>query len=190
MVDLVQLAAVEGLSKAGIAETFGFDERQGDYYGNAACYLGLLRRADGRFEATAAGKAFARLRTRAERTGALVGAMLAVPSLREALALLVKRDYRVEKIAAGELSALIRERTGLGASTPEQAGVHRAGLAGLGDGERESEDLSPHAFPKGSFSSRPIDQAALGGIFPLEAMRTANPIANWYFYFWRVAPGG
>jgi uncharacterized protein DUF6997/uncharacterized protein DUF6996 len=120
VVDLVQAAAGDGLNKSQIADTFGFDERQGDYYANAACYLGLLRRAQGNFEVTPAGSAFNALRSRAERTGSLVGLMLAIPSLREALRLLVEREFRVEKIGNGELAALIRERTGLTASTPER----------------------------------------------------------------------
>lgn len=129
VVDLVQLAAAEGLTKERIAEAFDFEERQGDYYGNAACYLGLARRADGVFETTGEGRDFAGLRTRADRTGALVERMLLIPSLREALGLLVKRGYRVEKIAPQELAALIQARTGLGASTPaRRASTLRAWL--------------------------------------------------------------
>lgn len=130
VVDLVQAASAEGLSKSQIAETFGFEERQGDYYANAACYLGLLRRARGNFEVTPAGAVFNALRSRAERTRSLVGLMLAIPSLREALRLLVERGFRVEKIGNGELAAVIRERTGLTASTPERrASTLRAWLA-------------------------------------------------------------
>ena len=130
LADLVRLAASEGLSKEAIAGTFGFDERQGDYYGNAACYLGLLRRAGGLFEAAPEGLAFAALRTRSDRTAALVGRMLAVPSLRAALELLVRREYRLEKIAPGELAALIEARTSLRASTPaRRASTVRAWLA-------------------------------------------------------------
>jgi hypothetical protein len=106
--------------KARIAALFGFEERQGDYYGNAACYLGLMRRGDSGFESTEAGVAFSALRSRAERTGALVKRMLEIPSLREAVRLLVERGFRAEKIGNGELAAVIRERTGLGASTPER----------------------------------------------------------------------
>ena len=111
---------VAGMGKSRIAEIFGFDERQGDYYANAACYLGLLRRAGGNFEVTPEGAAFNASRSRAERTRALAARMLAIPSLREALRLLVERGFRAEKIGNGELAAIIRERTGLGASTPER----------------------------------------------------------------------
>jgi hypothetical protein len=115
--DIVRMAEPENVTKEGIAGVFDFEERQGDYYANAACYLGLLGRVDGGFGITAEGRSFAALRSRAERTLRLVDRMLAVPSLREALALLASRDYRVEKIAPGELAALVRERSGLGAAT-------------------------------------------------------------------------
>jgi hypothetical protein len=120
VVDLVRMAAEGPQSKASIAEAFGFDERQGDYYGNAGCYLGLLRRGDAGFEATEEATGFNALRSRAARTAALVERMAAVPSLREALRLLVERGYRAEKIAPGELAEVVRLATGLGASTPER----------------------------------------------------------------------
>ncbi|MDB5104790.1 MAG: hypothetical protein JWP91_2479 [Fibrobacteres bacterium] len=120
VVDLVQAASPAGTSKTQIAEEFGFDERQGDYYGNAACYLGLLRRGDAGFEMTGAGREFNALRSRAERTGALVERMLRIPSLRDSLRLLMDRGFRAEKIGNGELAEVIRAHTGLGASTPER----------------------------------------------------------------------
>lgn len=130
VIDLVQIAA-EGVvvSKEDIAGTFDFEERQGDYYGNAACYLGLLGRGEGGYRATDAGRAFARLRTRSERTTALVGRLLSVPSLRQVFELLVSREYRAEKIASGEIAAIIERCTGLAGSTPaRRASTVRAWL--------------------------------------------------------------
>jgi hypothetical protein len=121
--DIVRMADAEPVTKEGLAEAFDFEERQGDYYANAACYLGLLGRVEGGFGITGEGRAFAALRSRAERTLRLVDRMLALPSLREALALLAARDYRLEKIAPGELAALVRERSGLGESTSARRAV-------------------------------------------------------------------
>jgi hypothetical protein len=118
--DLVLMAAAEPRSKEAIAEAFGFEGRQADYYANAACWLGLLRRGEGHFEVTQEGQAFADLRSRAARTAALIRAMLAAPSFRDALSLLVSRGYRVEKIAPAELASLIRSRTPLAGTTPER----------------------------------------------------------------------
>jgi hypothetical protein len=120
VVDLVRLAAQAPRAKGEIAEAFGFDERQGDYYGNAGCWLGLLRRGDEGFALTAAGEGFNRLRSRPARTLALLEILLAVPSTRAALRLLAERGFRAEKIAPGELAAVVREATGLAASTPER----------------------------------------------------------------------
>ncbi|MDB5049230.1 MAG: hypothetical protein JWO30_2301 [Fibrobacteres bacterium] len=129
VVDSIQAAGNGDVTKAGIAALFGFDERQGDYYANAACYLGLLKRAGTAFGITEAGTAFNALRSRSERTGALVRRMLEIPSLREAVRLLVERGFRAEKIAQAELADVIRVHTGLGASTPERrAGTVRAWL--------------------------------------------------------------
>ncbi len=117
LVDLVQAAAVNPLEKTEIAERFGFNERQGDYYGNAGCYLGFLRRGEIGFEASPEGVAFALLRSRAERTRALIRRMAAIPGLRSALGLLVERGYRVEKISPEELASLMPERDDSAPST-------------------------------------------------------------------------
>lgn len=132
VVDLAQAALAGPMTKAQVAEAFDFDERQGDYYGNAACYLGIMERADGAFKLTPEGEAFAALRSRARRTEWLARAMLRVPSLRAGIALLAERNFRAERIAQGELAAIIRDRTSLGASTPERrASTLRAWLAWL-----------------------------------------------------------
>ncbi len=129
VVDVVRAAGNSEVTKAGIGESFGFDERQGDYYANAACYLGLLRRQGGSFQCTSAGGAFNALRSRADRTRGLLACMLSVPSLRASLKLLMERGFRAEKIATGELADVIRAHTGLGASTPgRRASTVRAWL--------------------------------------------------------------
>ncbi len=118
VVDVVQAAGNGQVTKASIAALFDIEERQGDYYGNAACYLGLLSRRDGGFEATPDGLEFGALKGRAERTARLVAIMIRIPSLREALKLLVEREFRAEKIGNRELAEVILKWTGLGASTP------------------------------------------------------------------------
>jgi hypothetical protein len=107
-----------GITKAGIAERFDIDERQGDYYGNAGRYLGLLSRDGGIFQPTESGREFNALRSRSARTAVLARRMLEIPSLRQAVELLVARDFRVEKILPAELAAVVRDNTALSASTP------------------------------------------------------------------------
>ncbi len=120
LVDMVQAMMDVPMTKSDIAELFDFDDRQGDYYGNAACFLGLLRRVDGGFSVTEAGLEFGRLRSRAARTSRLVAILISMPTTREAIQLLVNKGFRLEKIANDEIAALIRKRSGLSGSTPER----------------------------------------------------------------------
>ena len=41
--DLVSMSEADIITKESIADLFEFDERQGDYYANAARYIGLFR---------------------------------------------------------------------------------------------------------------------------------------------------
>jgi hypothetical protein len=129
VVDLLQATGQSDLTKASIAELFDFEERQADYYGNAACYLGLLRKSEGNFLLTAKGLAFAELRARADRTKFLVTLLIGIPSFCDAVRLLVARDLRVEKIGNQELAEIILKHTGLAGSTPmRRASTVRAWL--------------------------------------------------------------
>ncbi len=47
VIDVLAFIAEEPRSKEDLAEYFGFDTRQSDYYGNAARYLGLAEKLDG-----------------------------------------------------------------------------------------------------------------------------------------------
>jgi hypothetical protein len=74
-------------NKTAIAEFFEFDERQGDYYANAAIYLGLLKRGRSRsseFELTREGEYMAsNSQNRSQRNLLLLKQMLKKPSFRE-----------------------------------------------------------------------------------------------------------
>ncbi len=120
LVDMVQAMQDAPITKSDIAELFEFDDRQGDYYGNAACFLGLARRVDGGFLGTEAGLEFGHLRSRAARTSRLVAILIGIPTMREAIQLLVEKGFQLEKISKDALAALIRKRSGLSGSTPER----------------------------------------------------------------------
>ncbi|MBN8660472.1 MAG: hypothetical protein J0M35_08935 [Candidatus Obscuribacter phosphatis] len=116
LVDLVQFIAFEPASKSKIAEHFEFEERQADYYGNAAAYLGLARRNRGSnrgFEITEAGSTFLSIASRTQRTRALLARMLAVPSLRESLILLAQRDFDVNAVKNFEVQEILSRHTSL-----------------------------------------------------------------------------
>lgn len=87
--DVVDAAELGLANATEIAEFFGFDPRQSDYYRNAAAYLGLLeRRAEGGFSLTETGRRFVGS-TRRKRLGILLQRMSSSPVLRKALEALV-----------------------------------------------------------------------------------------------------
>jgi len=75
-------------TKTDIAESFEFDERQGDYYANAAAYLGLLERRRHEFDLSAAGARFVGMASRNERAIYLLECLLKRPIFHDLLGLL------------------------------------------------------------------------------------------------------
>jgi hypothetical protein len=117
VIDLVKLAGAGPTDKAQIGEFFEFDQRQGDYYANAAKYLGLLERTGAGFQVTSQGVAFNRLPTRADRTVAITRVLLKRPAFRRAIGLLRDRNFLLASLGVGELAGIIAEEAGLNAST-------------------------------------------------------------------------
>ena len=118
VVDLTKLLFAGDLDKSAIADFFEFDERQGDYYANAGCYLGLLEKSDGGFSLTACGRSFASLRSRTARTRWLLKIIASYPSFREILKLWSARSYDVGSISKQEISRIIEDHSELRGSTP------------------------------------------------------------------------
>ena len=67
-----------------LALRYAFDDRQADYYGNAAVFLGLLQRTRGGFCLSEEGKRFS-LTPRGERYGTFISKMARRPVFRETL---------------------------------------------------------------------------------------------------------
>lgn len=120
VVDLVRLVPGGLTDKAQFAESFEFDERQGDYYANAAKYLGLLEREGQGFKLTALGEAFCRLASRSARTLCLVKQLLKRPSFRRLIELLVRRNCLLASLPEGEIASLIAEDAGLSPATAQR----------------------------------------------------------------------
>ena len=76
VIDLVSLIDQGVATKTEIAEYFEFDDRQGDYYANAACYLGYLIRDDQKYMLTELGREFLAIRSSSMRNAAVVEQML------------------------------------------------------------------------------------------------------------------
>lgn len=92
VIDTIDLVSRGFTSKEDISEAWAYDERQGDYYSNAAVYLGMLKR-EGRngFSLTENGRYFSQLSAR-QRIQLLAEQALKHPVFYESAASLVKRD--------------------------------------------------------------------------------------------------
>jgi predicted transcriptional regulator len=122
VVDLIQLVSDGQNSKLKIAECFEFDERQADYYANAASYLGLLERAEtgqqSEFQLTCSGKQFLGLKLRAQRTKALVEQMATDPLMREVFQSLISKNFIDTLTSSQEIASLIEKHSTLTGTTP------------------------------------------------------------------------
>jgi hypothetical protein len=104
-------------TKMHIAQWFEFDERQGDYYANAAVYIGLAARRDHRFEITDLGRRFLACRSRGQRTEMLFEQLMARPVFRETLRLLQQREFNLDEVSTDEVSTILARFTPLSRST-------------------------------------------------------------------------
>ena len=117
VIDLAKLAGTGVNDKAQFADFFEFDERQGDYYANAAKYLGLLERGRSGFQLTQLGAVFSRLPARAGRTIFVARQLLKRPSFRRSIDLLMGRNFLLASLGPRELAAIVADETGLNLTT-------------------------------------------------------------------------
>lgn len=118
VIDLVNFIYDGRKTKTDIAEKFDFDDRQGDYYANAARYLGLLDKDHQDFLLTTLGKEFVEINSSAERTLFIFKQIIKRPSFRRILKLLVDRNLSLDLISIDEIALIIEEETELSSSTP------------------------------------------------------------------------
>ena len=91
VVNLLELIALQPLSKAEITQRYDFDPRQADYYANAARYLGLAEPVEDTWEPTERGRRVIEQPQRDARNGALIRALAARRVFREVLELSLDR---------------------------------------------------------------------------------------------------
>ena len=91
VVNLLELIALQPLSKAEITQRYDFDPRQADYYANAARYLGLAEPVEDTWEPTERGRRVIEQPQRDARNGALIRALAARRVFREVLELSLAR---------------------------------------------------------------------------------------------------
>ena len=91
VVNLLELIALQPLSKAEITQRYDFDPRQADYYANAARYLGLAEPVEEAWEPTEHGRRVTEQPQRDARNAALIRALAARRVFREVLELSLAR---------------------------------------------------------------------------------------------------
>ncbi len=120
VIDLVNAVSSGTRDNTSLADLFEFDERQGDYYANAAIYLNLAYRESHVFQLTDTGKRFLSFKNASDRNRLLVQQMVSRPTLRRILYLLIGRDYQLEQISNAEIAEVIERYTVLTGSTPSR----------------------------------------------------------------------
>jgi len=118
IVDLLSLVDRADITKSEIAEHFDFDERQSDYYANAAIYLGFLVRAANGFTVTQLGQHLIGMKSLAMRTEIIVEQMLKRPVFRSVFDLWKKYNLELDHVSLAEIATLIAKHTSLSGSTP------------------------------------------------------------------------
>lgn len=118
VVDSIKLIGAGADDKIQLAEFFEFEERQGDYYANAGCYLGFVKREGHRFILTPLGRKFVQLESLSERTKSLLSQVLVRPTFRAVFQLLVAREFKLETIEKAEIAKIIESHTALTGTTP------------------------------------------------------------------------
>jgi len=113
IIDVVELLLPTPLSKDEIAERFEVDSRQGDYYGNAAVWLGFADKSHGGFGLTPRGVSLAQM-NRVDRIIALAETVASMPVFAEAS----RAEARGNKMGPDEIARLIAKNTSLGGTTP------------------------------------------------------------------------
>ena len=119
-------------TKQEIADAFEFDERQGDYYANAACYLGLVERQAHGFGVTAIGANYLQTRSRALRNEIVARQLLMRPTYREIFEQLQRLNFELAHLSNQAMAATIATHTALSGATPNRrAQTMRSWLASL-----------------------------------------------------------
>ena len=111
-------------NKSVIAEFFDFDERQGDYYADAAIFLGLLKRHPDRhseFELTHEGEIISSSLNRSQRNLFLLTQMLKIPSFNAIFQQFRSNDFDISQMNLQMISQIIQQHCErINASTPRR----------------------------------------------------------------------
>ena len=98
IIDLVlMLNTKKSMNKHDVADSFEFDERQGDYYSNAGRYLGFIKKEKQNYILTELGKKLSSNKSRKERNEILICQILKIDLFNEVISELIKNDLKIDK---------------------------------------------------------------------------------------------
>ncbi len=95
VIDLLKFLENRSADKFEIAEYFEFNDRQGDYYGNAASYIGLVRKEGAFFQLTTNGKKIINIKNRNDRNIQVIKSILETKLFNDLLRLYLKEDNKI-----------------------------------------------------------------------------------------------
>jgi hypothetical protein len=120
VLDVVAKVEASIATKYEIADAFEFDERQGDYYANAACYLGLMQRQAHSFGVTTIGANYLQTRSRALRNEIVARQLLMRPTYRQIFEQLRHCNFDLDALSNREMATTIAAHTSLSGTTPNR----------------------------------------------------------------------
>lgn len=120
VIDTVSLVNQGYATKQEISEILEFDERQGDYYANAARYLGFLDRNGNTFSVSFIGKNLLRLSSPSMRAGLITEQLIRRPVFHQVLKKLLQNNLEINSLDSMNISELVEDQTTLGGSTPQR----------------------------------------------------------------------
>ncbi len=118
VIDTLTLVNNGVTNKFALGESLEIDERQGDYYANAACYLGYLKRENGEYLLTTLGDELLNMKYSKDRTLSIVKQLIQKPTFNKAIKLLISKDLKIHMLTTDEVSTIIEKDTILTGSTP------------------------------------------------------------------------
>ena len=120
VIDTVTLVNQGYTSKQELADILEFDERQGDYYANAARFLGLLDRGNNNYYVTDAGKAFLKLSSSIKRAEFVAEKLAVRPVFHQVFHQLLLNGLDIDSLDSINIEGIVEENTDLGGSTPHR----------------------------------------------------------------------
>jgi hypothetical protein len=118
VIDITEILTSGPSNKEQIAERFDVDPRQGDYYGNAAVWVGLAEKSKGNYQLSLEGKAFA-LKTRNQRIVWISERLCELPVFHEVISAIVQGG----PMDNAEIARVISRETDLTGVTPKRRAV-------------------------------------------------------------------